>query len=264
MINSSYLKMDLNEYFNYSKDKRIRALGLITDKQYILYSQINPYSSLIHNEIAILLENEIHPHYKIYNDGAIRDNHILISSLGSELFIELPKSGYFSYSQYLFLSKLLKEINISNIGISIMNKDSLYENYNPDIDEIILILKKLITKNIKLEKEKIIGKVLRNDIIIRIMKYYIDINSCIYLNDLYRVIDICNIYYLDNYYNKYIKVLFPNFYKVKDLFNKIKMETNYNFKLDNINYSNIEKILTKIYDNLNKEKVIKCKYMVKM
>ena len=55
MINKECLKLDLYEYFSYCQTKSIRGLILITDKQYLFYSQIDPNDYLIHNDIAILL-----------------------------------------------------------------------------------------------------------------------------------------------------------------------------------------------------------------
>lgn len=113
MVNKKCLKFSLNDYFDYCHNKRIRGLALITDKQYLFYSQINN-DCKIHNDIAIDLENLIHPNHKIFGIDAIRDNHIFISSLGNELFVELPSNGYFSYSEYLFLAKLLKNLELIN------------------------------------------------------------------------------------------------------------------------------------------------------
>ena len=113
MIDKECLKLSLSEYFSYCQKKPIRGLALITDKQYIFYSQINN-DCLIHNDIAIILENQIHPHYKIYSIDAIRSSHIVIFSLGQELFIELSRTGEISLSQYLFLEEILKDIEKLN------------------------------------------------------------------------------------------------------------------------------------------------------
>ena len=262
MINKECLKLDLYEYFSYCQTKSIRGLILITDKQYLFYSQIDPNDYLIHNDIAILLENLIHPYYPIYSVDAIRNNHIVISSIGQELFIELPTNGYFSYSEYLFLIKILKDVelynfkNESKIGLLIMNDQVVYQEDNkPNIDLAISILKRLIKKNIKIEEEKIIGKVLKNEKIIQTMKYHINIDSCLYIDDLYAIIEICDNYYLDSYYSKFIKKILPNYCKIKEMLSNIQNITNENFELENITYDNVLDKLKEIYSKLNKRKI---------
>lgn len=259
MIDKKCLKLSLSDYFETCKIRFMRGLILITDKQYLFYSDINNIYKT-HNDIVINLENLIHPNHKVYSIDAVRETHVLVSSLGNELFIELPKNRNLSYSQYLFLYKILKEVEEINfkldekIGIVIINDQLVYENDNPDIILIISILKKLINKHILFGEEKIIGKYLKNDYIFKTMKFYIGLEKCLYINDLYDSLNICHKYYLNSYYNKYLKIIFFNYTKVKKLFDKIKNITDENYTLDNINYNNIENKLRQLYNSIIKTK----------
>lgn len=264
MKNKECFKMNLSDYFSFCQQKSIRGLALITDKQYIFYSQLIPDDYRIHNDITIDLENMIHPHYPIYGIDAIRCNHIQVSSLGNELFIELPLYEKISKAQYYFLSEMLKEIRLINlqrnnkIGIIILSNNVIYEEENnPNISLACSSLNNLVTKEIKLEKEKIVGKVLKDDIIINVVKYNIDLENCLCLNDLIISIKKCDMYYLDNYYRKYLIKLFPDYIKVRKLLLDILIISNKNINLENITYTNILEKLQMIYNKLNHIKVKK-------
>ena len=62
-MNDKNLSLNLYEYLVYSQNKSVRGVSLITDKQYIFYTQLDN-SDITHDEIYTKLENEIHPNDK--------------------------------------------------------------------------------------------------------------------------------------------------------------------------------------------------------
>ena len=76
-IDKRSLKLSPYEYFRYcNKTRRIRGVAVITDKQYIFYSQLlsNDYGT--HNDIEIKIENTIHPNNQEEVWGGEHSNYV--------------------------------------------------------------------------------------------------------------------------------------------------------------------------------------------
>ena len=53
-VNDKNLSLNLYDYLVYSQDKSVRGVGLITDKQYIFYTQLdNSDITLEHERISV-------------------------------------------------------------------------------------------------------------------------------------------------------------------------------------------------------------------
>ena len=113
-IDERSLKLQADEYFDYCKNRRIRGLWVITDKQSIFYSQVLKDDFRNHNNIEVDIENEIHPNMQIEGWDAIRPSHAYIASAGVELEIYMPDNGKLSYSQAKFIIDILNIVEKFN------------------------------------------------------------------------------------------------------------------------------------------------------
>ena len=257
-MNDKNLSLNLYEYLVYSQDKSVRGVSLITDKQYIFYTQLDN-SDITHDKIYTKLENEIHPNDKRDGFKAIRDNNIHIASVGHELVIYLPDNKLLSLNQYKYIINMLNEVDR-------FNKENntnilLYAVYprllkgvikTRDINEFKEKISSLVTKEFIIEEESIIGSKLDDNNIIESMRYHIDLENALCLLDIKVSLKRCNKYYNDSYYKEYLLSIFPDFIEVYSLINKF----DYNDLLDEVsgvNYSNVKDILLSKLNDYSKK-----------
>ena len=208
MIDEECLTYSFYEYLKYCENvARIRGVGLITDKQSLFYSQIDPHDNSTHEWIAMDLEHEIHPKLKVKGALLVRPENIHYFSMGKELIIDLPEDLKFTMSQYLFLEELLDQIEEYNkenpkekkVWILINCSGNHFRNYDTyNVLEIKKELQTMVTKDFIIEEEKIIGNTHSKEQIIKNMLYQID------LDDLENSSDRIKQYYKDTYYKKYL------------------------------------------------------------
>lgn len=259
-IDERSLKLQADEYFDYCKNRRIRGLWVITDKQSIFYSQVLKDDFRNHNNIEVDIENEIHPNMQIEGWDAIRPSHAYIASAGVELEIYMPDNGKLSYSQAKFIIDILNivekfngnEENTRKIKINLYEPPGKESKYGVTAIEDIKLLKdklqKEITHNIDIEEEKIIGTTLSKEAVIK--------NILSNLNASYRNVDElslllgkCKSYINDDYYKDIIKELIPNYKNIEKLFNILKELDIQSEKLENITLDNLEEKLHNIIKN---------------
>ena len=184
------LQMNFSDYLKYCRNKRIRGVAVITDKQYIFYSQFS--GDIEHDEIFVEIENQIYPNSKKNKLYDTNKKDVYVASTGREMIIYLPESRLLSMSQFIFLEKMLDDVNKYNEDYN--EKIIIYAVYpfslqgrfkTSNVLDAKVLLKSLITKEIIVKSEKIIGKSLDDEIQIECMKYHIDLENCKILIDLY-------------------------------------------------------------------------------
>lgn len=259
-IDERSLKLQADEYFDYCKNRRIRGLWVITDKQSIFYSQVLKDDFRNHNNIEVDIENEIHPNMQIEGWDAIRPSHAYIASAGVELEIYMPDNGKLSYSQAKFIIDILNivekfngnEENTRKIKINLYEPPGKESKYGVTaIEDIKLLKDKLqneITHNIDIEEEKIIGTTLPKEEVIN--------NILSNLNAPYRNVDElslllgkCKSYINDDYYKDIFKELIPNYKNIKKLFDILKELYIQSDKIETMTLDNLEEKLHNIIKN---------------
>ena len=112
MKRKASLEMSIYEYLKYCDEKRkIKGGGLITDKQSIFYSAVEPDDYSTHDNIGVDLENAIHPQRQKIAWDAFRKNNIHIYTIPPTIIINLPENKELSKSQLFFLEDFLNQIN---------------------------------------------------------------------------------------------------------------------------------------------------------
>ena len=250
-LDKECLKFNVYDYFNYCKQVgNRRGVGVITDKQSIFYTELINIDLSSHEWIAMDIETNIHEtNPKGYL--ALRYENIHYFSTGKDLIIDLPNNGDLTISQYNFLLDIFNQVkkynkeNNTRTYVLIGCADNIhfrdYDAYN--IDEIIKELKSMITKDITIEEEIIIGKTLNNNKQKENMIFQLDLDNCKTLYDIGIFLKKCHMYYQDSYYGEIFDSIFPNFIEVLDVFSNIE-----DFKQEltiKINYNNILEELNK-------------------
>lgn len=253
------LSLNLYEYLEYSQDKTVRGVSLITDKQSIFYTQFDN-SDITHDKIYTKLENKIHPNDVRDGFKAIRDNNIHIASVGHELVIYLPDNKLLSFNQYRHLCNILNQADR-------FNKENntnilLYAAYprllervikTRDVNQFKEKMYSLVTKEFIIDEETIIGKTLDNNSIIESMMYHIDLENALCLLDIKVSLKRCNKYYCDSYYRKYLLSIFPDFLEVYSLIDRFNYD-DLLYEVSNVNFNNIKDILLSKLNDYNKQK----------
>lgn len=153
------------DYFN------TRGVGIITDKQFVLYTQNNMYDGFNHDSAMPYLDKKIYP-YKHYEGFYRNSKDISFASMSEDLYFFMPDNDYISKNQYQFLLYMLKEIERYNnqaderkkVTIHIYGKTNDMSISSSDIDDVKQFISRISIRNIISEKEEIIiGKTL-NDI----------------------------------------------------------------------------------------------------
>lgn len=255
-INKECLKYNVYEYFNYcKKNGKRRGVGVITDKQSNFYTELVNIDLSSHEWIAMDMENSIHEENPL-GHMTLRMENIHYFSLGNELIFDFPSNGDLTMSQFNFLIDILNQVkrfcieNNTKINIIIACvDDNHFTKYDPyNIDEIIKELKEMITTDITIEEEIIIGKSLDYNKQKENMLFQLDLNNCYNLYDIAKFLKKCYMYYEDSFYGELFDSIFPNFLEVFENFSNID---NLNQDLINkITYQNILDELKK-YNNKN-------------
>lgn len=259
-IDERSLKLQADKYFDYCKNRRIRGLWVITDKQSIFYSQVLKDDFRNHNNIEVDIENEIHPNMQIEGWDAIRPSHAYIASAGVELEIYMPDNGKLSYSQAKFIIDILNivekfnsnEENTRKIKINLYEPPGKESKYGVTaIEDIKLLKDKLqneITHNIDIEEEKIIGTTLPKEEVVN--------NILSNLNAPYRNVDElslflskCKSYINDDYYKDVFIEFMPNYKNIEKLFDILKELDIQSEKIETLTLDNLEEKLYNLIKN---------------
>ena len=166
MIDEKSLQFNAYEYFKNCRNKR--GVAVITDKQYIFYSQILKNDYRTHDNIGVDIETTIHPNSNRKGWDAFRKNNVYVFAVGSSDFgISLPDNGELSLTQLNFIFEILEQVDKYNKELESNNGklkinltypgDYFYDYLNSNIAEIKQKLKTMVTKEVTIEEEKIIG-----------------------------------------------------------------------------------------------------------
>ena len=235
MINKECLKRNVYDYLKYCNENgSFKGVGIVSDKQMVFYIQLLGEEYATHDNIAVRMENEIHPESRRNGWNAIRENNIHIFSTGEELIIDLPNNGDFTRSQYLFLNEILNQVQKYNteveetkrvwvmIGCYDRNHFQDYDRY--DLEGIKEELKYLVTRDITLEEECIIGTTLELSKQKENMKFQLNLENCQTINDFFQFLKKAKRYYEDDYYGELFDSLIPNFLDIWNYLPKISIE----------------------------------------
>ena len=254
VIDERSLRLSPYEYFQYCNKKRqIRGAAVITDKQYIFYSQLLNGDYGTHNDIEIKIENAIHPHNQKFGWEAYNSNHAYMASVGKELIICMPENGVLTLAQAKFMSDILDQTNKFNLEqvdenkkINIVFFDTSKNESVSDTKDVDLLkqkIKKRVTKNILIEEEEIIGTTLTKEEIKDNLRTDLAIKDCTNLKEVKVKINQCFIYLNDNYYKEFFHELFPDYQEVKQLINILPDPFLEKEKISNIDFNTLKEYL---------------------
>jgi len=269
MINNECLKFSIKEYLDYCNNKKnIRAVGVITDKQFIFYSQVLKEEVPSHIWMVNKIENAIHPSNQQNGISAVRDYNVYIFATGANWFeILLPQIDAISLSQYEFLIDCIKQLEEYNQNVE---KETHKVNYNiinsngnkikgNQVEELKENIKRYIVKNVVIEDEKILGKTLSKENKIKCLSFHIDLSNCKTLQELCFYIINFDKYYLDEFYQDLFLELFPDYKDIRDVciyINSIGLDDDLR---EIVTIENIKEILFKYNSaiNMNGEEILK-------
>jgi len=163
--------LEISVYEHFKDYFNTRGVGIITDKQFVLYTQNNMYDGFNHDSAMPYLDKKIYP-YKHYEGFYRNSKDISFASMSENLYFFMPDNDYISNNQYQFLLYMLDEIEKYNnqaderkkVTIHIYGKTNDMSISSSDIDDVKQFISRISIRNIIPEKEEIIiGKTL-NDI----------------------------------------------------------------------------------------------------
>ena len=251
MIDKRSLELNAYEYFKQCHNKR--GVAVITDKQYIFYSQILKDDYRTHDNIVVDIETTIHPNSNKKDWDAFRDNNVYVFAVGPGNFrIDFPDNSELSMAQATFILELLKQVDRYNEEVEDNNKVEVCvantRNYlkdweKTDTSKIREVLPKMVTKKIKIEEERIIGQTLSKEQIESNLIFHIGLKDCTSIKEIISVLDKCYTYYNDSYYRDTFCEIFPNYSKLvnmKDILYNLNIT---NEKVQNVTFENIDEII---------------------
>ena len=258
MINEESLEKDIYEYLKYCREEGvIRGVGIVTDYQYIFYSQLLKDDYAAHESIVMKLEDYIHPDDVGNVWASFRDNHVYIFSWGKKIDINLPADETLSTNQYKFLCGILDDIDKFNREVTDDRKVKIdvytsikgrFDKYNLlDVKRIKDELLTMVTREIKIENQKVIGKTLDEKDIKESILFNIGLRKSMTIKELLSSLNMCKEYYDVDYYHNTFCNIFSNYleclemikvlyqlYGLDFVLNEISFETMFNILRENI------------------------------
>lgn len=210
-IESEFLKRNVYEYFKYCYlEKNVCGAGIITSKQFVFYTQTDKYDHRTHDEIYMQIEQAIHIASKTEKRDAILPFDVYLAAVDFSLFIYLPDSQEFTYSQFVFLNDVLNQVEKFNQEVGEKPKIKLWCYKSPNLDELDVEsvrekLKEWITQDFTIEEELIIGTTLPKKVIKETMQMQLGINNCKTISDVLVMIARCEKYKSDSYFQPYFQ-----------------------------------------------------------
>ena len=262
MLDEGCLKLGICDYLKYfDRFGGTRGVAVITDKQYIFYTQILDDDNRTHESLIIDIEENIHPLSNRKKYDTLRENNVYVMIYGHKYFvISLPDNGQLSRSQLSFINDVLDEVDKYNklekkkVLINLTFPGSYLVNFkDSDIVEIKEYLAKFVTRNISIEEEKIIGKTIDVEGIKENLKFHINFKDCNKIFDILTLLDWVEFTFAnDSYYKNIFNELFPDFKEVCDMNNILLqlcgMSVIYQ-KVENVTYNNIFNIFLNCINN---------------
>ena len=231
---NNYVVKCIFEYFSSSV-----GVTYITDKQMFVTCA---GGDKLHQELTEGIDKMIYPNDKEHPEWRERTVYVrMCKDLRDKKFLlflpkgSSPNSAELSLSQYFFICSLLDEVKkydsegLGKVEILVSTEDdSKYSD--ADIETRVAYikekLKKIIARQVTVREEKILSasQVLNENGIMEVMRFNINLDNCINLNDLINSMSMCEMYSSDDYYGKYFAKLFPNYLEVKELLDKLISE----------------------------------------
>lgn len=254
MIDDESLKKGIYDYLKYCKEERvIRGVGIVTDYQYIFYSQLLKDDYAAHESIVMKLEDYIHPDDVGNVWASFRDNHVYIFSWGKKIDINLPTDETLSINQYKFLCGILDDIDKFNREVTedkkvkidvYTSKKGKFDEYNLlDVQKIKDELLTMVTREIKIENQKVIGKTLDEKDIKESILFNIDLRKSMTIKGLLSSFNMCKEYYDVDYYHDTFCNIFPNYLECLEMIKVLYQLYGLDFVLNEISFENMFNIL---------------------
>ncbi len=254
MIDDESLKKGIYEYLKYCKEENvIRGVGIVTDYQFIFYSQILKDDYSTHDDIVIKLENYIHPNDIRKGWNSFRNNHVYIFSWGKKVFINLPTDETLSTNQYKFICGILDDIDKFNREVTDDKKVKIdvytsikgkFDEYNLlDVKKIKDELLTMVTREIKIENQKVIGKTLDEKDIKESILFNIGLKKSMTIKGLLSSLNMCKEYYDVDYYHNTFCNIFPNYLECLEMIKVLYQLYGLDFVLNELSFENMINIL---------------------
>lgn len=225
-LDKAGLKNSIYDYLNGYRDTR--GVGVITDSQSIFYTQFLDKSyDKTHDNIATNIEDIIH-HQR---DGKFYENHVYVFAILDYFCINFPSNGMLSLNQYKYLCDILDQVNKYNsettddkkIHIDFMAENNTYDKFiqefekEQDISKIKERLRSLITHDIHLDEEVIIGKKLSDEELTESMLFHMGLKNTMSLDEIRLMLKMCVQYFSNKNYRDMFLKIFPNYENVSSL-----------------------------------------------
>ncbi len=219
MLDKKNLSRNVYEYFSECyMHSRLKSVLLITNKQSLFYSQYDPNDHMIHLPKFIDVFNATHKETMSWDSLDYRDN-VYIASEGKKLYLFLPNNKAFTFFQYQFLLDFLKLVEDfekdfqRNVDIVMVNGKTYHS-----IVKFKAEIKHMLTTNIDLEEEYILGNTLCFEQIKESILYTTSLLKCQSMDEFLCALEKSTIFYKDPFYHDYFCKLFPDFLELKDCF----------------------------------------------
>jgi hypothetical protein len=143
-----------------------RSTGIITDKQFVYYTQYNLEDDFAHMSSIMYLDKIIHYNRK-HLDTYEQKSDVVVASTLNYFYIYLPENDMISKVQYKFLLYILEQLEKYNedcsyrdgkIHIDIIANDKKDDIETYDFEAVKEVLARLRKRRHKNEEEHIIGK----------------------------------------------------------------------------------------------------------
>ena len=261
MKKEEYKNINIYDFYKFSEYRGfVRGAGVITNKQLMFCKEPNG-AYVTHNDIVMDIEKMFYDYLSSKDIGWGLDSNVHFFSTGHDLFIHLPYSTEFGLSQYYFLCDILDMVDKFNNEVKedkqievliTTSRPGFFTNCTPkkSTEGLREELKKMVTKNITVRKEKIVGTVLEQEKVQSILLNYISIDKCCNLEELINKILSINKYYIDDYYHDVFYKIFPVYEEVYSIISFFKSIGITSLPVSNLSFENVLDFLTDIIDNV--------------
>src|SRR5574344_1454057 len=174
-INNNYENIDITEYLNKQSTTKIKAAGIITEKQLIIGADMAKTTDPDHRDIINYLESQLYPECcgnfkKLYDK---EKDQVVLGCINNEMVIYMPENKNFSNQQYIMLSYILLQVkkyndqHVSKMIVASFGFDKnghIFTFYDLEIFNLMLFLKTQIMDCPNKNKEATITGLALNDI----------------------------------------------------------------------------------------------------
>ena len=166
-------------------------------------------------------------------------------------------------NQVTFLLELLNEIDKYNqeandnskINLQCCNSKDLLKDFEiVTTSQIREILPKMITKNVIIEEEKIIGKTCNREQIKQNLIFHISLEDCTNIKELTDTLSKCMMYYQDSFYQDVFCEMFPKYPEIMYLVGLLRELNIDDKKVQNVTFGNVEEVFYNSIKNVLKTK----------